>query len=161
MKVVKWLDDHFEETLLAMGLVVITLVFTMQIIFRKVFGNSLAWSEELCRYIFMWSGMLTLSYSLHNKTAIKTDLVINLFPIKVQKVINLMIQIMLLVLFTVMIKVTIDIVPTITQMGTAIPISRQLIFVSMPIGFGLAAIRTVQNIIKEFKNFKEMEESKC
>lgn len=161
MKVVKWLDDHGEEVLLAIGLVVIVIVLTLQIIFRKVMGSSLAWSEELCRYIFMWSGMLTLSYTLHNASAVKTELVINMFPEKARKYINIVIQIFLLLLFLLMTKVSAAVVPTITQTGTAIPISRKWIFLSMPVGFLLAVIRTLQNIVKAVKTLKEKGEAIC
>lgn len=161
MKVVKWLDQHFEEVLLAIGLVVIVVVLTLQIIFRKVMGSSLAWSEELCRYIFMWSGMLTLSYTLHNGSAVKTELVINMFPKKVQRFTNIIIQIFMLLLFLLMTKVSAEVVPTITQMGTAIPVSREWIFLSMPVGFLLAVIRTIQNIVKAVKPVKGEEGAIC
>ena len=161
MKVVKWLDEHFEEVLLAIGLVVIVAVLTLQIIFRKVLGSSLAWSEELCRYIFMWSGMLTLSYTLHNGSAVKTELVINMFPKKVQRFTNIIIQIFLLLLFLLMTKVSAEVVPTITQMGTAIPVSREWIFLSMPVGFLLAVVRTIQNLVKAAKSLKGEEGAIC
>lgn len=157
MKIIKWLDNHLEECFLALALAIIVVVLTLQIIFRKLLGNSLAWSEELCRYLFMWSGMLTLSFTLHNGTAVKTDLVMDLFPKIARKWIQVLVQIMLLILFLVMTKVSAGVVPTITQSGTAIPISRQWIFLSMPVGFALAWIRSLQNIIKLFKTTKEKE----
>ena len=161
MRAAKWLDGHLEEVLLAIGLAVIVIVLTLQIIFRKLLGTSLAWSEELCRYIFMWSGMLTLSYTLHNKSAVKTELVINMFPAGVCRYINLAIQIFMLVLFVVMTKVSAGVVPTITQMGTAIPISRKWIFLSMAVGFGLASLRTLQNIAQAVKTLKDKEVKPC
>ncbi len=160
MKAVKWLDEHFEEVLLTIGLAVIVVVLTLQIIFRKLMGTSLAWSEELCRYIFMWSGMLTLSFTLRNGSAMKTDLFINMMPLKARQIINLLMQVLLLVLFAVMTKVSLDVVPTITQMGTAIPISRAWIFLSLPVGFALSFIRTIQNMFKAWKELSGKEENK-
>lgn len=46
--------DKLEEYLLCGSLVFTTLVVFLQVIMRKVFNNSLTWSEELTRYIFIW-----------------------------------------------------------------------------------------------------------
>lgn len=50
MKVIKWLDKHFEEFFLVLILVSIVLVMLYQIIRRYIFNSSLTWSEEFCRY---------------------------------------------------------------------------------------------------------------
>ena len=47
MKVLRWLDAHFEEFILCVILCVIAIVMFIQIILRNVFSSSLAWSDEL------------------------------------------------------------------------------------------------------------------
>ena len=51
----KALDDYLEETILIILLVIMTGVMGIQIVSRYVFQNSLTWSEELVRYMFVWS----------------------------------------------------------------------------------------------------------
>lgn len=159
MKVLKWLDEHFEETLMTLVLAIMVVVLTAQIVFRKVLGNSLAWSEELCRYLFIWSGFLSLSYTLHNHSAMKTDLFIAFFPKKAQKWIALILDAGMLVLFVILTKVSVEIIPTITQRGTAIPISRKWVFMAAATGFFLSALRMVEELVKGLtKKEKEEEE---
>ena len=151
MKVLKWLDDHFEEAMMTTILAVMVVVLTAQVIFRKVLGNSLQWSEELCRYLFIWSGFLSLSYTIHNHSAMKTELFMDLFPKGVQKWVRLVTELGMLVLVALLVKVSVDVVPTITQRGTAIPISRKWIFAAPVAGFALSAVRLVQELWKELR----------
>lgn len=49
MKVIKWIYAHAEEVILCILLTAIVLFSGAQVVSRYVFGNSLTWSEELCR----------------------------------------------------------------------------------------------------------------
>lgn len=46
--------NNLEEYLLVVSLVINVLLVFLQVIMRTVFKNSLTWSEELSRYIFIW-----------------------------------------------------------------------------------------------------------
>ena len=65
MKKLRWTWDNFEEVLLCIIITVITLVSGLQVVCRYLFNNSLTWSEEVSRYLFVWTGFLTLSLSMH------------------------------------------------------------------------------------------------
>ncbi len=54
MKVIKWLDEHFEETFLVIFLVLISCITMLQIIARTFF-SALSWPEEFCRYCWIWA----------------------------------------------------------------------------------------------------------
>lgn len=62
MKIIKWLDDNFEEFILVILLLAMTLIMGIQVFTRYLLGNSLAWSEEITRYLFIWSGFISVSY---------------------------------------------------------------------------------------------------
>lgn len=63
MKKLRWVWDNFEEILLVLIIAVITLASGLQVVCRYLFNSSLTWSEELSRYLFVWTGFLTLSLS--------------------------------------------------------------------------------------------------
>lgn len=152
MKVLKWLDEHFEETLMVVVLAVMVVVLMAQIIFRKFLGSSLAWPEELCRYLFIWSGFLSLSYTIHNHSTMKTDLFLMVLPKAAKKWISLITDVGMCLLFAFLTKISFDVIPTITQVGTAIPISRKWVFAAAFVGFFLSAVRSLQEIIREVKH---------
>ena len=61
-KILHWLDDKLEEFVIVMCLIAMTLIMGIQVFCRYVLGMSLSWSEELTRYLFIWSGFLSVSY---------------------------------------------------------------------------------------------------
>ena len=50
--------NNLEEYLLIISLVCNVLLVFLQVIMRTVFKNSLTWSEELARYMFVWLALL-------------------------------------------------------------------------------------------------------
>lgn len=70
--------DKLEEYLLCGSLVFTTLVIFAQIIMRSVFNNSLTWSEELTRYVFIWQIWMGVSIAQRDKQHIKVELLFSL-----------------------------------------------------------------------------------
>lgn len=61
-RVFTWLNNSLEEFLMGAGLIMMTAIMGIQVVFRYAFGMSLSWSEEITRYIFIWEGFLSISY---------------------------------------------------------------------------------------------------
>ena len=51
-RVFTWLNNSLEEFLMGAGLIMMTAIMGIQVVFRYAFGMSLSWSEEITRYIF-------------------------------------------------------------------------------------------------------------
>ena len=86
---IKWLDENLEEALLAMLLCGMALVMGIQVFSRYTLGSSLSWSEELTRYMFIWSAFLSISYCTKRCISIKIEQFIHLFSEKNQAVLKL------------------------------------------------------------------------
>lgn len=72
MKAVKWLNRHAEEVLLVIMLIAMLLVEVAQIFMRRVMGASLSWAEEIVRYLFVWFGFLSISFTIQNQSALRS-----------------------------------------------------------------------------------------
>lgn len=71
----KRITDHLEEYILIGSLFVsVTLVF-VQIVMRYAFKNSIFWSEELVRYIFLWQIWLGASYATKENKHLRIEII--------------------------------------------------------------------------------------
>ncbi len=68
------LYDHLEEYVLVGSLVLNVVLVFAQVIMRTVFRNSLTWSEELSRYIYIWEIWLGASIALREKQHIRVEM---------------------------------------------------------------------------------------
>lgn len=90
MKLLKKIDKNLERWVMFVLLAGMTLVLGIQIFCRFVLNNSLTWSEELARFMFIWSTFLSIGFCLKEGISLKIDTLISLFPKKVQAVILLL-----------------------------------------------------------------------
>ncbi|MCL1809414.1 MAG: TRAP transporter small permease [Clostridiales bacterium] len=162
MRVVRWFDEHFEETVLVLLLVAISCVMMLQIIMRKVVNSSLPWPEEFCRYCYVWTTFFTLAFAMRQGNMLRVSVVVDLFPKIARKIVYILGNLACLAFFTVFFFNSIDVVQSIKASGqssTAMGLPMYLVYLSTVIGFGLGAVRTVQVIYKQVKNFNVQEQT--
>ena len=155
MKALKWLDDHLEEVILVLLMTTIIVVMLMQILFRYVLNNSLSWSEELCRYCFIWFMMIGLSYSFKLRNDLRIDAVVNLFPKAVQKMAEILSLVLCLLLVGFIFYHSFGTVSDIIKTGeksTALHLPLYYVYVSTVIGYGLSVIRLAQRLVQTIKD---------
>lgn len=160
-KILKWLDDNLELYICVFLMSAMTLVTFVQVVMRKVFNNSLSWSEELARYIFIWLIYIGISYGCKLRKHIKIDAALNLFPKKARPYIVILGDI-LFIAFAVYIAYT-GVTYSLSQMqygmcSPALKIPMEYIYMSTVVGFGLAFIREIQTVIYRIKCIKNGEE---
>lgn len=161
MSVIKWIDEHLEESILIVLLAAISSVMMMQIIARTFF-SSFSWPEEFARYCYIWTVFLSLGYTIKKGNMLRVGVVMDLLPIKVRKSIEIATNILLLAIFIIFTKYSVDY--TMRVMGTgqsspAMQIPMWIMYLSTIVGFGLGAIRMLQEILSNFKNFNKRPES--
>ena len=55
---------NFEEYFVVWTMAIMTILVFIQVVMRYVFSNSLSWSEELARFIFLWVSWIGASYAV-------------------------------------------------------------------------------------------------
>ena len=158
MKIVKWLDEHFEESALMFFLILISCVMLLQVFMRKVINNSLAWPEEFCRYCYVWTGFFSLGYTVRHGNMLRVGVLMDLLPKFLRKVMAILANIVCLYLFAVFFLSSTDVVQAIAQMGQTSPAMRwpmSAVYMCTVIGFALAALRTLQAIYKQIRYFNK------
>lgn len=152
-KTLCWLDQNLEEFLMKLFLAAMALIMGIQVLFRYVFGMSLSWSEELARYLFIWSGFLSVSYCTKKCVSIKIEQFVASFSKRwkaVFKVVNHTIE---LILFLYLLPFAWDYFYSAVLSGQKSPaLGLPMYFVQAApmIGFALCAFRVLQRWGIEF-----------
>ena len=153
--VLRWLDEHFEETLLIILLLALTLLTGAQVLMRRVFSSPLSWSEELCRYCFMWSGFIGVAYCIRKRCEIRISTFVILFPAKLQKILLILTHFVSLAVFGVFFRVSLNIViKTLSsaQTSPAVGIPFYIVYFCTVLGFGLSLIRLLQVLVIDIRD---------
>ena len=155
MSAIKWLDEHFEEAIMVVLLALISCVMMAQIIARNVV-NSMTWPEEFSRYCYIWTVFLSLKYTIKKGNMLKVGIIMDLLPQKVRRTIEILVNIIILAVFVVFFRYSItytNILRTTGQLSPAMQIPMWIMYLSTIIGFGLASIRSAQEIVSNVRNF--------
>jgi len=161
MNVLKWLNKHFEEAILVFLLATISCVMMAQIIARTFF-NSMTWPEEFSRYCYIWTVFLSLGYTIKKGNMLRVGIVMDLLPQKLRKSIEIIVNIIMLVLFVILLRYSIIYTGKIKSSGQFSPamhLPMWIMYMSTIIGFALAALRMIQEIILNIRNFNAKAET--
>lgn len=154
LKILKWLDDYLEEAILVILLILMTLIMGLQVTMRYVFRSSLSWSEELVRFMFVWSTFISVPFCIKHGISIKIDQFRSAFPKKIKKVLLVTDKVILFGLFAVLTYYAVDVVRLTLisgQTSAALGLPMEVVQVSTIIGFGLACVRILQNLFRVLK----------
>jgi len=157
MKVIKWLDENFEGTVLLVMLLLITTVMSAQIVARYIFGVPMAWPEEFSRYCYVWTVFLSLGFTLRKGNMLRVNVVVDLFPNIVRNIIRLCADALLLVVFAVFFYHAVqrtNFIRGTGQVSPAMQIPIWLMYCSAVAGFGIGVLRLTQACYFDVKNFK-------
>lgn len=161
MSVLKWLNEHFEESIMILLLATISTVMMTQIVARTLF-SSMTWPEEFSRYCYIWTVFLSLGYTIRKGNMLRVGLLMDLLPHRLRKVLEIITNLLMLVLFIILFRYAIIYTAKIKlsgQTSPAIHIPMWIMYMSTVIGFGLASLRMFQEIISNFINFNKVAET--
>ena len=146
---------NFELNVMVFLLAIITVTVFIQIVARYVFHQSLFWSEELVRYLFIWMVMFGFSVGVQFNKHIRIRMLLDRFSPSAQSVINIIVNILFMIYAVVIAIVGIRIVftfITFNQYSPAMQIPMHYVYLACPVGFGLTTIRLIHATVLEVKS---------
>ena len=157
MKVLKWLDEHFEEALMVVLLVMISCVELIQVIFRNLpFVSALTWAEEFCRFCWIWSVFISLPFTIRKGSMLRVSVLLDVFPQKVRSAINIIVDLITGAAMLLLGVNSISVVRKIFGSGETSPAMRWpmwIIYSIMLLGFFLATLRALQQAAIHIRHF--------
>jgi len=142
-------------------LVVLTLV---GIVFRYVLGNPFAWMEEITGWCFLWMNLLGACVAFRTKSHVAVEIVVELLPKSIQRVIEVLIALLtaaLLIYMTYQAVIYLGTVAGANRMTGLLRLPYVMIYGLLPVATSLMLVNMVYTFIKDLHSWKHPEEKEA
>ncbi len=149
--------DHFEEILLVPALAFSTILIFAQVCTRA-FGNSISWSEELVRYLYVWETWLGVSYATKRGSQLRITMIRDKLSPKGQMAIEIFVTIVWLAFAAFVFYMGVRAIGQIAKFGqvsSALRVPLKYCYLSIPVGMAMMSVRLIESSIKRFRPAKE------
>lgn len=136
------------DMLLAFIILLIVLIMSVQVLFRYVFNNSISWSEEVVRYLFVWMTFLGAAVCFRDRMHIRVDYFKDVLPKKIGSKLNRFNRwIMLAFTFYLFVGGLIWVVQSAGAYGSSVKLPINIIlYGALPVSSGLAAYYLMKDL---------------
>jgi len=161
MKFINWLDKHLEEYILIVLSISTVIIVFAQVFMRYVLGESLTWSEEVARYLFIWMIYVGVSYGVQKDKHLGVDAFPMMFEKKGRIIIDIIASFSFFVFAVVMTYFGFDIVLKVTRESAALEIPLEWVYAAPVVGMVLTSIRLIQKLVRLVNELKALKKYKC
>lgn len=157
MKLLRWIDDWAEEACVSIMLAVLVALLGSEVISRFIFNKSFTWIEELSRYLFVWSSYLGISVAIKHKEQLRILMFMNLiekYSPKLMRICYVISELIFTVFCLIIVYYGISLIENMTrlkQVSAALEIDVKYAYMIIPLSMGLAAFRTLQSLLRDFR----------
>lgn len=156
MKVIKWLDEHFEESILIFLLAMISIVELMQVVCRNIdVIPSLTWAEEMCRFLWIATVFLSLPYTVRTGTMLRVTALVDVLPWKLHNIMNILVDLVVAGALGVLgffATQALSNVFTSGELSSAMLFPMWILYLIVTIGFFAGCLRSIQMFFIHIKN---------
>jgi TRAP-type C4-dicarboxylate transport system permease small subunit len=154
MSLLKKINDNFEEYFCVLLFSLMTTFTFAQVLARFVFNFSLAWTEELGRYTFVWLVYMAACAAVKHTRHIRVEILLVLFKGKWRSLLYILADTIWLLFSIYLARDGLTVATMIMghgQTSPAVGIPVGWIYTIIPLGFSLMALRVLQRIVLDIK----------
>ncbi|SMP53313.1 TRAP transporter small permease [Anoxynatronum buryatiense] len=152
------LFNQMEYYALITALSVMVIVIFSQVVMRYVFNNSLSWSEEFARYLFVWFSWMGVSAGVKGKEHLKVELLAEALGkrgfLNAKEVLSIIVSLVWLVTTLIVAYYGIQVVQMQMKLSVVTPAMRMPVWIgylSVPACSIVVGIRLVATIVDSVK----------
>ena len=148
----KFMDviEKIIRILLFVTVAVMVVVMIYQVILRYVFSASNSWSEELCRYLFIYSVMLGAAIAVRRNSHLQIDVLTSRFSPKLKNIVTIVATVAGIVFLGYLFIYSVELMKTGVKTASAgIPgVNMAMTYFAIPLGIGLMVLCSIEVIPK-------------
>ena len=147
--------DRVCSVLIVIMLGLMVVITTAQIICRTWF-TALSWSDEVTRYLLVWSTFLGASVVYRHSSHISVTLLQEKVPARVGQIMRVAVHVICFALFTVLLLYSVRYCGKLNKTATALPIKMKYIYLCIPISMGINLLHALVLGLNELTGDKEV-----
>lgn len=154
MIIIKTIDKVIKYILVAL-MVILSFLGVFQVVGRLV-GIVPSWTEESIRFLFIWASCIGAAIGIKEHIHIGIDVIVNLFPFTVRKIISVLVQVLLMVFDVFIVKYGFLMVEkTMTQPSPALRLPMGYVYLAIPVMGILGLYYSVLEIVRIIRSKEE------
>lgn len=142
--------NNFEVYVATAIFIAITVLMTIQVITRYVFGRAFAWAEEISIVGFVWMQYLGICASVLGRKQLRVDFLVNRMPHNLKKTVLIIGNVLTMLFCGVIIPPMLRLIENMTRNISATPLLRipnWIVYLILPFSMALMIVRLVQESI--------------
>ena len=147
--------DKVCSVLIVVMLGLMVVITTAQIICRTWF-TALSWSDEVTRYLLIWSTFLGATCVYRHSGHISVTILQDKVPTRIGQIMRVAVHAICLVLFAVLLHYSIRYCGKLNKTATALPIKMKYIYLCIPIGMGVMMVHALTMMVHEILGEREV-----
>ena len=140
--------DRFCGVLIVFMIGAMVIITTAQIIFRT-WLTALTWSDEVTRYLLIWSTFLGTTCVYRHSGNISITVFQEAFPEKAAAVLKILVHVICMVLFVVLCYYGCQYVTKLNKTATTLPIKMKYVFICVPVSMAICAFHALVMMLEE------------
>jgi TRAP-type C4-dicarboxylate transport system permease small subunit len=130
-------------------LTMVVIIFA-QVLARYAFSNSLSWSEEIGRYLFVWMTFIGSAIAVRNRLHVSLDMFVSHLPRQLQKICLLISYVSMAVFTAVLIYGGYRfVVRGSQQISAAMQLPMHYVYIVLPVGGGLIFFYLLKDLYED------------
>lgn len=137
-----WFVKNWEEVIASVGVAVMLVICTYNVIMRYAFNSAIGWSQEVCIIGLVYVSFVGSAAAYKRNSHFGMDFLISHLPQKAQHAVRILLDIMMLVLFSYLTYLSVNYTLAARKLMDISRISFKYLYISAILGFGSMAVYT-------------------
>ena len=157
----KFLDvlERIEKALIAISIIVMIIAMTDQVIMRYVFSKANSWSDELTRYLFIYTVMLGAAIAVRRNSHLQIDVITGRLKPRAKSIVTIVTTLVGIIILVFLTIYSFELCKQgATNSSAGLGIRMSLPYLAAPIGCVLMILTSVEVLFRNIVALKTGEE---
>ncbi len=128
---------------------VMTIVVLVGVFFRYVVGNPFMWSEELARFLMLWSGFLAINIAMRRDAHIRIDFIFKALPFVIRKMVEYTVDLIMIAFLVFLVIRGYEFTTGSIMKAMSMDFSMSWIYLSVPVGAFLTLVQLLLMVLRK------------